>query len=325
MVNARIVSMAETVACLVERARRDDLPGLAAELAFRFFLALFPFFIVLAALGGLAAAALGVRNPAEAVLNLGGDALPGPVADLLRPPLEQVLDHWHGRLFSTGLVAALLSATSATNAVVKGLNRAYGAPEARARGHRYVVSLTLTVATGALLVASFALVLLGQFAARRLAAALGREGQLDLLLAAVRWPVVCLLLLLAAALVYRWGPSVQPPWRWATPGAALFAGGWLLATWGFSIYLARVATYNAVYGALAGAIVVLVWFYVVGFALVLGGELNALLDEAAAPDWLRRDRRRARADGRERAAKLMQMCSVVGPGLRRMAARGLRH
>jgi membrane protein len=314
----------EAVACLVERARRDDLTGLAAELAFRFFLALFPFFIVLAALGGVAAAALGVRNPAEAVLDLGGEALPPAVAELLRPPLERVLDRWDGRLFSVGLVAALLSATAATNAVVKGLNRAYGAAETRARGHRHLVSLALTVAAGALLVTSFAVVLLGQFAARRLASALGREGQLDLLLGAARWPVVCLLLLLAAALVYRWGPSVRPPWRWATPGALLFAGGWLLATWAFSFYLGRVAAYNAVYGALAGAIVVLLWFYVVGLALVVGGELNALLDEAAAPDWLRAERRCARAGGRDRATRLVQLCTEIGPGLRRAAARGLR-
>src|SRR5215210_5866980 len=131
---------------LVDRFRGDDIPGLSAEIAYRFLFAIFPFGLFVAALGAFVAASLDIQNPAQLIVGALGDNLPGPIAETLRPELERLISSPQAGVLSAGALAALWAGTSGTNAVVKGIHRAYGIPESRPLLVRYVIAIALTIA-----------------------------------------------------------------------------------------------------------------------------------------------------------------------------------
>ena len=138
---------------------RDDILGLSAELAFRFFIALFPFFIAITALGGLIATGLGIENPARLAVGMIGDILPAEGSQFLEEQLRQVIDNAsQGQLFVSA-AAAILVATSGTNAIMKGLNRAYGVKESRPYWRRYLTAVLITLAAGTAAVLAVVLLL----------------------------------------------------------------------------------------------------------------------------------------------------------------------
>ena len=142
--------------------REDDIQGLAAELAFRFFLALFPFFIFLAALGGFLTDILGVNNPTEEIINLFGESLPPDTESVLRTQIDAVVASHNAGLLSIGAVGALFAASGGVGTIMKASNRAYKVRESRPVWLRYGLSLALTLLGVVLLVTAFVLYQGGQ-------------------------------------------------------------------------------------------------------------------------------------------------------------------
>ena len=118
----------------------------------------------------------------------------------------------------------------------------------------------------------------------RVAAQLGLEGQAWGLIALLRWPIVFALLVLAATTMYRVGPNLRPSWRAAATGAAVFALGWLVATFAFAQYVIHVADYGATYGTLGGVVVLMIWLYLTGLILLVGAEIVAIIVQRTEPD-----------------------------------------
>jgi membrane protein len=116
---------------VVDRSMRNDIGGLAAEIAFRFLFAVFPFGLFVVALGAFVAGAIHVSNPAGQVIGALGDNLPPSIARSVQPQLEQLLTQPRGVVLGVGAIVALLAATGGTNALVKGMHRAYDIPESR--------------------------------------------------------------------------------------------------------------------------------------------------------------------------------------------------
>ena len=116
---------------LITGVREHDVSGLSAEMAYRFLFALFPFGLFVAALGGGVAGWLGVDNPAEQIIGGLGDNLPPAIAEQLQPELERLFATASNGLLWTGALLALWAATGGTNALVKGIHRAYDVPEQR--------------------------------------------------------------------------------------------------------------------------------------------------------------------------------------------------
>jgi membrane protein len=96
----------------------------------------------------------------------------------------------------------------------------------------------------------------------------------------LQWPVVLVLVVVAVDLVYYFGPNADTEWVWITPGSVLATTLWLLVSFGFKIYVQNVGNYSAVYGAIGAVIVLMLWLYLSGFALLVGAELNAEIDKA---------------------------------------------
>ncbi|HSK51595.1 MAG TPA: YihY/virulence factor BrkB family protein [Clostridia bacterium] len=274
------------VRALAGRLMRDDASGMAAELAYRFVLALFPFGLFLAALGAIVAAWAGIGNPTEEIIAGLGDNLPPALADTIRPELEQVIGTQRPGLASIGALLALWSATSGTMTIIKAMNRAYGVEETRPLVARYALGVGLTVAGSIAVIAAFVTIVGGALITEQIAEELGATGQTWQAISLLRWPAVFALLALGAAWLYRVGPNMRPSWRTALAGGLVFSAGWLGATFAFALYVANFASYGATYGALGGVIVLLIWLYLTGLAIVIGAGVVALLTERLEPERL---------------------------------------
>jgi membrane protein len=268
----------------------DDVFGLAAELAYRFLFAVFPFGLFVAALGAFIAGLLHVDNPANQIVNGLGDNLPPSIADALRPELQRLLSSPRADLLSLGAIAALWAATGGTNALVKGMHRAYGVPETRPFLLRYAVAIGLTVLGAIGVVAAFVTIVGGALATEQLVGRLGLGSQAYSVIELLRWPAVFVVLTIAVSILYRYAPNVVVPWRWIVVGSALFTIGWLVATAALGYYAANFANYGATYGSLGGVIVLMLWLYVTGALLLIGAELTAALAQVRTPGEIRRRR-----------------------------------
>jgi membrane protein len=276
----RITRLVATPAGFARRLGQHDIGGLSAELAYRFFLALFPFVIFLAALGAFLARAIGVADPSGEILRTFGAALPAEVAKLVGDELRRIVEHSDAGLLSFGAVAALYVATGGTNAVLKAIERAYGVTRKRPFWRAYPLAIALTIGGSALIVVLFVLFVGLEVAGTDAAVRLGIEPAWRALLI-VRWVLAIPVLVVVAGTLYRVGTVTRPPWRAILPGAALFAVGWLLATYLFALYVNALGNYGATYGALGGVAGLLVWLYLSGFVLILGAEVTGWLFDAA--------------------------------------------
>jgi len=267
---------------LAKEVGQDDIGGLAAALAYRFFLALFPFFIFIVALAGFITHILDIQNPTDRIINTIGDTLPSDVTSVLRGQLEEVINSRNAALLSVGLAGTLWAAASGVGSLMRAMNRVYGVPETRPLWERYLLSVGLTAFAGLMLVAAFLVLVVWQAFGTKIADKIGLGGVAAALFPLMRWPVSVLLILLAAGILYRLTPNTRLTLRRILPGAVLFTTVWLVATYVFGVYVAHFASYNSTYGALGGVVVLLVWFYLTAFILLVGGELNAVLEKRAA-------------------------------------------
>src|SRR5690606_27794998 len=218
---------------LKDEAGKDDLGGGAAEIAFRFFLAIFPFFIFLAALNGFVASALDGEGRTDEIMDMIGDSLPEDSANVLRGQLEGVLGQQNAGLLSVGILGAIWASSSGINAMMKRLNQVYGVGETRSGPVRIGLSLLLTVLGAGLLVLAFVVFFVGQVYGPDIAGEIGLEDTAADLISLARWPIALLLVLLAVGFLYWLAPNAGLPFRLITPGALFFAIGWALATLGF--------------------------------------------------------------------------------------------
>jgi membrane protein len=293
---------------ILDGIKKNDVSGLAAEMAYRFLFAVFPFGLFVAALGAFVATSLRIDNPAEQIVGGLGDNLPPAVADALRPELERLLNSARADLLSIGAIAALWAATGGTNALVKGMHRAYDVPEQRPFLLRYAVAVGLTLLAAVGVIASFVTIVGGAMLTQEIAERVGLGDQVYAAVQLMRWPAVFVVLTAAVAILYRYAPSVVVPWRWILVGAAAFTVGWIVATAGLGFYAANVADYGATYGSLGAVIVLMLWFYVTAALLLVGAELSAAIAHERTPDEVRergeeRDVARALSDATDGAKR----------------------
>jgi membrane protein len=269
------------VALRVKREiKRDDVPLLAAGVAFFALLALVPALVALVSLYGLVADPADIQRNVDDVLA----AAPTEVRDLVQSQLSSVVESSPQGLrlgALAGLVVALWSASSGMKHLIAAVNRAYGEDETRGFIRLRGLSLILTVgAVVALLVALYALIVAPN--------SLSEEGSSSVLrttLLVVRWPLLAVAAMCGLAVIYRYAPNRdEPRWNWVSIGAVFATVVWLAASVGFSIYSANFGRYNETYGALGAVVVMMLWLYISAYAAVAGAELNAELERQTARD-----------------------------------------
>ena len=265
---------------LLEQANKDDVAGLAAEIAYRTFLELFPFFIFLALIGGAVEANLHVSNPARQMLDLLSSSLPQGAADPIRQQLEQVLGTQSG-IIGLPIIGVLWLAAGSGATLLKAMNRIYEIKETRPFWERYLVGMWLTLLAGGVLAAVILVMSLGQMLEQQ-AGGDHAPSWFEAVAGFTRWPLLVIVLLMEASVVYRVAPNAKPHWRFVSPGAIVFVTGWLVASALFVIYVDKTGGYASSYGVLGGVVVLLLWLQITAYALLLGAELNDLLEHPSS-------------------------------------------
>jgi membrane protein len=256
----------------------DNCLGLAAQLSFYFLLALFPALLFVVALIGY----LPLDNPLDELLAGLSTVAPPEMVALLRSQLDEIGRGNAASLLTIGILGAIWTNSTAMVAIIDALNRAYDVGEWRVWWKRRLVAILLTLALALFLLIALMLVLIGPDVMKHLAAWFGLAPAVTVAWTLLRWPVLLLCVLLALEFVYHFAPNRHSPWMWMTPGAVVAMLVWLAASFGFKFYLAHFGNYTATYGAIGGAIVTMLWFYVSGLAILVGAELNAVIEDASA-------------------------------------------
>jgi membrane protein len=275
------VAVLELARRLWPHLEEDDIAGLAAELGFRSFLELFPFFVFLSAIGDALAGWLHIQNPAQQVLGLLSDSLPTRAADPIRQQLEAVVGTRPPGLAVLSVLGAVWIAAGGGASLLKALNRVYRIQETRPWWERQLVGLAMSLLGGSVICLAVFLLGAGQLIGQ---AAGGSSAPAWFSTAAgfARWPLLLAVLMIEASVVFRVAPDSRLPWRWVTPGAVVFGLGWLSASFLFVVYVNFAGGYASSYGVLGGVVVILLWLHLTMYALLLGAEINAQLEDPAA-------------------------------------------
>ncbi len=263
------------------KVNADDVLNRAAILSFYFLLALFPLLLFLTALlGYFADAGTELRHNLLTYLSA---IVPVSASDLINTTVDEISQKSSGGKLSFGLVTSLWFASSGMGAIIEGLNVAYDVKETRAWWRRTLLAILLTIALAVLIITALALMFYGSRIAEGIANRYGFGAAFTAAWTILRWLFVLVFVFLAFQLIYYFAPDLhEQQLRWLTPGAAAGVILWLLVSFLFGSYLNFYNTYSVVYGSLGAVIILLLWFYLTGVTILIGGEVNALIEQAAA-------------------------------------------
>jgi membrane protein len=255
----------------------DNCLGLAAQLAYYFFLALFPALLFLVALASF----FPVANLMDTITATLARVAPYEALKLIQDQILKISQDKNGGLLTIGMIGTIWSTSSGVNAIIDTLNQAYDIQEGRPWWKVKALALGLTIALAIFILLSFALVLVGPTLAEKVAAWMHLGPVFEWTWKILQWPVVFALVALAIALIYYFAPDAEQDWVWITPGSLIATALWVLISLGFKFYVANFGSYNATYGTIGGIIVLLTWMYVSSLAILVGAELNAEIEHAS--------------------------------------------
>jgi membrane protein len=258
----------------------DRVTLIAAGATFYLLLALFPALAAFVSLYGFVADPITIADHIAFL----GSFLPSGGLDLIRSQLQSLAQQNEAALsfgFVSGLLIALWSANNGIKTLFEAMNIAYGETEQRSFIKLNLLSLLFTL--GAIIIGILFIVSVGVVPA--MLAFMRLDGMTEVLVSALRWPVLFGAAVLGIAVLYRYGPSRErAQWRWVWPGAVLATALWLLASMLFSWYLSNFADYNATYGSLGAVIGFMMWTWISVVIVIVGAELNSELEHQTARD-----------------------------------------
>lgn len=259
----------------------SDLFTRAAALSYYFVLALFPLLLFLTALlGYFAEAGTELRRN---LLNYLAHVMPRSASALIYTTVNEISKETDGGKLSFGLLAALWFASNGMGAISETLNAAYGVKESRSWWRVHLTAVGLTIALAVLIISALALVLYGGEIGEVIAIRFGFDQAFPLVWNVLQWPIVLAFVLFAFALIYYFAPDLyHQKWYWITPGSMTGVALWLLVSFCLRVYLRYFDRFSLTYGSLGAVIILMLWFYLMGLAILIGGKVNAEIEHAAA-------------------------------------------
>ncbi len=281
-------TLIDRVKRVISRINEDEVFGRAAQLSYYFLLALFPLFLVLVnLLGYVAQRGTGFR--AQLISYLAAVMPPSAVA-LVSTTLDEISDASGTGKVSLGLLAALWAASNGMGAISQTLNTAYNVKETRPWWKVRLVSVLLTVALAILIITALAIVLYGGSIGEAVGNQYGFSSLFTTIWHILQWPIALGFVLATFNLIYNFAPDLSPKQRrWFTPGAFVGVALWLLISFGFRIYLHYFDSYSVTYGSLGAVIILMLWFYLTGVAILIGGEVNCEASPTCDPGFEQRN------------------------------------
>ncbi|WP_240793427.1 YihY/virulence factor BrkB family protein [Psychrobacillus vulpis] len=258
---------------LILHIQKTDITGLGAQLAYFFLLSLFPMIIFIFTL-------LPYLNLDEAqVFRFLENYAPKDVYILIEGTISDTLANRNGGLLSIGIIGTIWSASNGMNAIVKSLNRSYNLDETRPMFIVRGLSIVFTLLMIILLIVALVLPVFGKQIGTILFSYFGFEEGFVRLWNSLRWTISPLLIFLILSALYWIVPNKKLFLRSIFPGAAFATLGWIIVSLGFSYYVSNFASYSSTYGSIGGIIVLMLWLYLTGIILLVGGQVNAVMQE----------------------------------------------
>jgi membrane protein len=262
----------------------SDVPGLAAEMAYHSLFALFALLLLLAGLTAMADDILGINNMRDRLVESGRDVLPQNASSVFEAFLDDVVNSKGGGAVLFGLAGLVWSGSALVGSAMKGLNRIFKAEERRGMVRRRLLAMSLALGLGAILIGATILIVFRGAFADALHDTTGSRVASELAVAVLAWPLALALLGLAAAVLYWLGPDRDQSFRWVTPGAVLFALGWVVASIIASLYLQNAGPVNRTYGLITAVIATIVWLYWSNLLFLAGAVLNVQVEDIRTDD-----------------------------------------
>jgi membrane protein len=265
---------------VVRELKRDHVSLLAAGVAFKGLLALFPAIIAAISIWGLLASPEQISQQLSGLLG----ALPEDATGLIEEQMSSVAESAPGTLsiaLILSVLIALWSASGGTAGLIEGCNAAYDEVDERKFPRKRGIALLLTLGAIVFLAVTIGLiavlpVVLGE---------LGLGSTAELVIRVAQWPLLAVMVTAALAVVYKYGPDRdRPRTRWVSWGAAIATILWLIGSGLFTLYVENFGTFGETYGTFAGIIVLMLWLFLSAFVVLLGAEINAELERQTAWD-----------------------------------------
>jgi membrane protein len=260
---------------------RNDLINRAYELAYNFLLAVFPMLLfILGLFGMLASEGSKLRTDLFYYFQL---VLPPAAYDVLLRTVREVTPSSTGGKLTFGLLFALYSGSSGMTQLMSTLNAAYEVREERSWLRVHLISVALTLAMSILVIAALFLVLAGGQMVASMGKSLGFNAAAWIAMKVLQWVVAMSFVVFAFAAIYYFAPNVREQhWYWITPGSVIGVAAWAIGTAVMRAYLHFFNSYSKTYGSLGAVIILMLWFYLTGLSFLIGSQINATIEHAAA-------------------------------------------
>ncbi|HUE87266.1 MAG TPA: YihY/virulence factor BrkB family protein [Vicinamibacterales bacterium] len=272
------IAWTEVARRTIREINDDNCFGLAAQLAFYFLLALFPALLFLVALIGY----VPIDDALDELLAALGTVAPRELVELMRIQLADIAAGQHAGLLTLGIAGALWTSSAALVAIIDALNRAYDVTEWRTWWKRRLLAIALTIGLAFFILVATTLVLVGPDLAARIASWVDLAPVVTTVWALLRWPVLLLCVIAGVDLVFHFAPNRKARWVWLTPGSLVATSLWIVSSFAFKFYVTNFGNYTATYGAIGAVIIAMLWFYVSSLAILVGAELNGVIEQAQA-------------------------------------------
>lgn len=265
---------------LYRKVDSTDIFNRAASVAFYFSFALFPLLLFLVTLAGMVLDSTDIlrRDLYRYLFQI----MPPSAYNLVRTTLDEIIESSSGGKLTIGIFITLWSASAGVDTLRNSLNSIYELKESRSWWNTKFQSLISTFLFITLLTVAIIAVSTGWEMFEHLLDAASLKPDSPLLLNAVQWILILAVLLFASEVIYNWLPCHEKfRWYWVTPGSIVAIGLWLMFSGGFRIYLQYFNTYNKAYGSLGAVIILMLWMFLTGTAILIGGAINSVLSEMA--------------------------------------------
>lgn len=261
---------------IVKSIIKNDFYGMAAEMGFMLVVGIFPFMLFLMAIFGW----MGNRSYLDSILRVLANIMPNQAMNLLRSVLEETMIFNHGTLIAViGIITAIVLSTNGVAVVLKGLNRAYKVEETRSFIYTRILSFLMVFVNVLVLFLTINVIIFGKIIIMFLVAHFNMSKGVAITILTLRWPISFLALYLMSFLSYYILPDLRGNEAFkrksALPGTIFFTTFWLVGSWGFSIYVNNLSTYNLVYGTIGAFFILMLWLYYTSILLLIGGEINS--------------------------------------------------
>ena len=256
---------------LMKKMNAHRVTGLAAEQAFYYMLSVFPLLILLLSILPYLSI-----NP-QIISNFSRDFIPTETYQLIEETLVSILSERNSSLLTLGIIGTIWSASNGINAFIHSMNIAFDVKETR----NYLMNRFLAIIMTFGLICAFIIALIlpvfGNIILDVIDKFLPISDEIQNLIHVLRWAIAIIIISIILAFLYKIAPNIHLSIKHVLLGAIIATILWVLISLGFSFYVNDFGNYSATYGSLGGVIVLMLWLYLTGLSLIIGGEINAFL------------------------------------------------